>query len=220
MDRKAIFLIPFTFIMLLIFVYRSPDPFVAYRHHLSDPVSHHVVKAIESMKNPEKGDVAINIGLGVGSESLLLLQKGFDVIGVDVARTALRFVQERSDIGAFGDRFRAIWGPPSMVYLKDIHELSVVIVDPSIYIEWTYDSNLFWSPLIDKIKPGGYFIGRAMDSVYVDLKSHDIKNIPSLTKEDVLRQFQKFEILWFQEISSGDIGGRVYKTYEIVARKL
>ena len=153
-----------------------------------------IASALSKIPNPKEGAIALDMGAGVGNETLLLLGKGFDVIAIDSEKVAFDLMLKRPEIIKHQGHLKTIQSTFQNLDFKDVPLVDIVVASFSIPFCPPKYFDRFWQNLVSKIKPGGYFIGNiyppASSSIFVKRKDqmtfHDDQQTIDLFKDFVI----------------------------------
>ena len=149
-----------------------------------------VLDALEKFPVPLQ---AVDLGCGDGTESALLLERGWNVLAVDGEPAAIEHLmnkvsgEKRARLQTQVAKFKDIVFPPADL----IHaSLSIPFCEPEHF-------DALWQKIVNSVKPGGYFAGQffgVRDSwaVNTDMTFH--------TEGQVSKMLEPFEIESFHEM--------------------
>lgn len=158
---------------------------------------------------------AIDLGCGDGTETIVLLERGWDVLAIDGEPSAIQHLlskvpeEARSHLQTQVMKFEDVNLEPADL----IHASFSVPFCPPEHFE------RFWTKVVSAIKPGGRFAGQffGMRDTWA--------NEPGMTfhtEEQVRRMFEHFEIEQFHEMDedgSSSIGPKHWHVFTVIARK-
>lgn len=181
-----------------------------YQAVLAKPL-HFVYEALGPHLRPP--GVAVDLGCGVGTATLFLLERGFEVYSVDLSEEAISILQSRLPEGA-----RAHPVVADMMAFP-IPECDVVTAGFSLFFLSQDQLAEFWPRLIATLRPGGLFAGQFLgpNDEWAD-KGH------ALVDEQMLREmFAGFELIHFEEVDregETSVGNpKHWHVFHVVARK-
>lgn len=173
---------------------------------------HEIYSILEPHLNPP--GVAVELGCGIGHGLLFLLEKGYEVYGVDTSAYALGLLRERLPVGASAHLIEAdmaSWTVP---------EADVVVAGFSLFFLSQEKLDSFMPKVIEAITPGGLFAGQ-----FLGKNDEWASGGHALMDPETLRQmFQDFELIHFDEVErEGETAlkkAKYWHVFHVVARKL
>lgn len=209
-------------LLLALYAAALPNRWEAYlANKLNEPAREFVVRALQGLPCAKEGQVAFDIGAGVGHETLLLLDMGFDVVAIDKQEIAFEFMLKREELIKHQSHLKTCvcaFEDLDFSLLPDAH-----IVISSFALPFCHPSHFdtFWQDLSGKIAPGGHFIGNIFDPGFTAFSAKDRRQMTFHTLEQALNLFKNFKILSFKEIrEGGKASGTFDHYYEVVAEKI
>ena len=202
-----------------IYMHMKPNVWESYlTKTLQWPVRPYIVRALSKIPAPKEGAVALDLGAGVGNETLLLIDKGFDVVAIDSEKIAFDLMLKRPEIIKQRGHLKTIQSTFQNLDFSSLPFVDVVLASSSIpFCPPTY-FNEFWQNLVSKIKPGGYFIGNTFDLGFTKFKSS--VNMTFHDKQQTLDLFKDFNIIRFEEVKrESKENGQFEHFYIIFAQK-
>lgn len=191
-----------------------------YINKLNEPAREFIVQALKTIPNPKSGDIALDLGAGVGHETLLLLEKNYNVIALDKQKIAFDFMYKRPEITQYKDRLKTIIASFEDLDFTLLPDLDMVIASFSIPFVNPKNFDDFWTHLVDKIKSNGYFIGNMFDPGFTTFNEKDRSVMSFHTKQQTIGLLKKFTILSFKEVKeAAKDPGKYVHHYEIIAQK-
>ena len=191
-----------------------------YQNKLNEPAREFVVKTLQVIPTPHQA-VAIDLGAGVGHETLLLLEKGYHVKAVDNQKAAFDFMLKRPEIVKYKDRLTTITSPFESLDLSQLPAADIIIASFSLPFCRPENFDSFWISIVQKIKPGGYFIGNTFDPGFTAFAESDRMKMTFHTKAQTAALFKGFKIFRLNEIrKEATTLGKYDHYYEIFAQKL
>lgn len=219
---KTIF--PALFVLLVVFIGLwnfKPNPWDNYfRKKLNDPPRDFIIKGLQNIPNPNSAEVAIDLGAGVGHETYLLLQKGYNVIAIDNQKAAFDIMLKRPEIMPYKDRLTTYETSFEKIDFQKMPSAGIVIASFALPFCKPEQFNQFWNHVSGQIKPGGYFIGNTFDPGFTAFKGNSRKNMTFHTKAETISLFKEFNVLKFKEVKKPAAQKGLFDHYyEVVAIK-
>ena len=172
---------------------------------------HEIYSVLEPHLKPP--GVAIELGCGIGHGLLFLLEKGFEVYGVDNSAYALGILRERLPIGAKAHLIEAdmaSWPLP---------QADVIAAGFSLFFLNQEALEAFMPRVIQAIKPGGLFAGQFLGK-NDEWASH---GHALMDAERLRSMFGDFELIHFDEVQrEGETTlkqAKFWHVFHVVARK-
>jgi trans-aconitate methyltransferase len=158
---------------------------------------------------------AIDLGCGDGTESVVLLERGWNVLAVDGEDAALQHLMEKVPMENRG-RLQT-----QIAKFEDVQLPSVDLVHASLSIPFCKPEYFpgLWQKIVDAIKPGGRFAGQ-----FFGVRD-SWANQPDMTfhtEEQVRAMLEPFEIESFQEMDEDGnavSGPKHWHVFTVIARK-
>jgi trans-aconitate methyltransferase len=172
---------------------------------------------LDALKQYPSGESlhAIDLGCGDGTESALLLERGWHVLAIDGEPAAIKHLlakvpaESRSRLETQVSRFEDVILPPADL----IHaSLSIPFCKPEHF-------PALWQKIVDAIKPGGRFAGQFFG--VRDSWAND-REMTFHTEEQVREMLQDFEIESFHEQDEDGnavSGPKHWHVFTVIARK-
>jgi len=174
-----------------------------------------VLDALAYFPQSSMSRAAIDLGCGDGTETVVLLERGWNVLAVDGEPAAIRNLMEKvsaehkgrlqTQVAKFKD---VALSPTDLVHAS----LSLPFCEPEYFAS-------FWNKIVTAVQPGGRFAGQffgVRDSWAgtPDMTFH--------TEEQVRLLFEEFEIESFQEREedgSSTSGPKLWHLFTVIAKK-
>jgi tellurite methyltransferase len=158
---------------------------------------------------------AIDLGCGDGTESAILLERGWTVLAVDGEPAALEHLMEKIPVEN-RDRLQT-----QIAKFEDVQLPSADLIHASLSIPFCKPEYfpVLWQKIVDAIKPGGRFAGQ-----FFGVRD-SWANEPDMTfqtEEQVRAMLERFEIESFQEMDEDGnavSGPKHWHVFTVIARK-
>ena len=162
------------------------------------------------------GQVALELGCGVGHGVLHLVEKGLKVIAVDQEPEALEKTKERLPQQAEVHLLKAQFQDLGL----DPDSLDLIVAGFSLFFLRTWEFGRVWQRLVRALRPGGIFAGQLL-GVNDDWAE---RGYTVHTRSEIESLLHPFEILYLEEAErDGETAMREPKhwhVFHVVARKL
>ena len=185
-----------------------------YYENTKNALPHKNVK--EFIKLEKKVGKAIDLGCGTGRDTVFLIKNNWNVLAIDRENTKEIIYDKLNEKEK--NRFRFICQSFEEIELE---KNDLIVANYSIPFCSKENFNDFWIKIVESINKNGYFVGNFFginDSWY-----NEKENVLFLSKEQVLKLFESFQLLKFQEVEkNGKTGlGQIkhWHTFEIIAKK-
>ena len=192
-----------------------------YRKTLYRAPATTIIEASHLFKNPGS---AIDLGCGVGNDTVYLLNNGWQVWAIDADSRAFTWLLSQNNLPknaplhTITARFETLdWATLPNVDLVSA-SLALPFCDPEKF-------NTVWHHVVSKIKPGGRFAGNFFGVDYKGFSEQEKQQMTFLTKDQVMDLFTDFDIESISELkdvheSKSSTGASIYAhIFAIVARK-
>ena len=158
---------------------------------------------------------AIDLGCGDGTESALLLERGWNVLAIDGEPAAIQHLLEKvpaenrtrlqTQVAKFRD---VLLSPADLIHAS----LSIPFCEPEVF-------PALWEKIVDAVHPGGRFAGQFFGvrdswSVNTDMTFH--------TEDQVRRMLEAFELESFHEMDedgTATSGPKHWHVFTVIAKK-
>lgn len=192
-----------------------------YKDKLKQPARQFVIDALALLPKSDESRIALDLGSGVGHETLLLLKEGFHVIAIDNQQQALNIMLSRPELKPYLPYVKTLTTAFENIDFSLLPNVDLVIASFSLPFCSPNQFNRLFADITQKLKPNGYFIGNFFDPGFNVFKDYDRKKMTFHTKIEVIKLLNKFKILSFKEnITSATELGKTDHTYEILAQKI
>jgi len=191
-----------------------------FNKKMHDLPSEFVVAGLKKLSQ-QGNKIAIDLGAGVGHETLLLLQKGYNVIAIDGEQNAFEYMNLQPGIQKFHANLRTIVSSFENIDYTTLPAVDLVVASFSLPFVAKKDFETVWTNVVNKIKPGGYFIGNLFDPGFTFFGEKFRPKMSFHTKEQAFNLFNRFTIVEFKEINAPSINdGTYHHYYVIIAKKI
>ncbi len=181
-----------------------------YQSVLEKPL-HDVYRILEP--HLPAGGVAVDLGCGVGTATLFLVERGFEVFAVDREARAIEILRSRLPEGA------PVHPIVSEMMDWEIPDCQVVVAGFSLFFLSPEQLPVYWPRVVDALTPGGLFAGQFLGphDEWAD-KGH------ALVDDAVLRtMLAAFDLIHFDEVDREGqtaVGNaKHWHVFHVVARK-
>lgn len=159
---------------------------------------------------------AIDLGCGDGIESVVLLERGWNVLAIDAQPAAIKCL-----VGKVSDE-NQVRLQTQVAKFEDVVFPSVDLIHAGLSIPFCHPEYFptLWGRVVTAIKPGGRFAGQLFgvrDSWVVD------QGMIFLTEDQVRALFKNFDIETFHELDEdgqATSGPKHWHMFTIIARKM
>lgn len=192
-----------------------------FKRKLNDPPTGFVVEALKSIPQQGQGKVAMDMGSGIGHETLLLLKEGYRVLAVDSQAVSFEYMKKLPGITPYQQNITPMTVRFQDLDFSSLPPLDMVVASFSIPFVSEADFNTVWNNVVNKIKPGGYFIVNLFDPEFTYFEQKFRPHMTFHKKSDAMALFKGFKIINFTEVKMPSLkpGTRNYY-YAFVAKKL
>ncbi|UNE35398.1 class I SAM-dependent methyltransferase [Vermiphilus pyriformis] len=188
-----------------------------YEKKLQEPPRAYVVNALALLPNT-KDKTALDIGCGIGHETLLLLEKGYKVTALDGEQIAIDSMLKRPEIKKYKPMLTTMVSQFQRLAFEKLPQFDVIVASFSLPFCPPQHFEYVFSQLLHKLKPKGYFIGTFFDPSFNVFHNKDRQRMTFHTREQVKRLFENLTIIQLdQEISMAACGKKTEHIYHITA---
>lgn len=206
MKFKKIWLTSFLLILLLIGIaalrHGKWDRY--YKNKLDQPPRQVVIKALSLFEVPGK---AIDIGFGVGNETILMLNSGWQVWAIDSEPKAIQIINQRKDIKDSRTLFAAVANFEENSTWDMLPQVDFISASYALPFCNRHNFEKVWAHIKQKINSGGRFAGHFFGLNYQGFTEKEMKQMTFFTKEEILNLLQDFDIEYFQEVEEDSKSG-------------
>lgn len=187
-----------------------------YKQTISEFPSKILAKYFDlGLDSNNENKIAIDLGCGVGNDTVYLLKKDYKVTAVDKESSVIDLIRSRvsdtSKLDFIIDNFENI----------KLNKANLIVSNLSIYFCKPQYFDRFCHEITNNIIEGGYFVGNFLGKE--DEWSTD-SNRTFIDKEELYSIFKDFEIVFFKEkkFNKKTAKGRMkfWHIYQIIARKM
>ncbi|MGD9591155.1 MAG: class I SAM-dependent methyltransferase [Candidatus Berkiella sp.] len=171
-----------------------------FKSKLNDPPAGFVVSGLQYIDNNHPGKVALDLGAGVGHETMVLLKQGYNVIAVDGEENAFKYMMALPGIQNYRSHLRTIVSDFEKLNFKDIPPTDLVVASFALPFVPAKEFDKVWGNVVNTIKPGGYIIVNLFDSSFSFIEERFRPSMTFHTKEQALSLFKQFNIIYFNEV--------------------
>jgi tellurite methyltransferase len=204
-----------------LYAWAAPNKWDAYFDaKLQEPPRQFIKDALQMLPAAHGKIYAIDLGAGVGHETLLLLQKGYHVVAVDNQKIAFDYMLKRPEITPYKDHLITKVTAFEGFDFNELPNIDVVVASFSLPFCKKENFDAFWLSLVAKIPSGGYFIGNTFDPGFTAFRDKDREHMTFHAREQTLKLFDDFKIISFKEVKKpANEPGKFDHYYEVIAQK-
>jgi SAM-dependent methyltransferase len=195
-----------------------------FKRKVYDPPAGFVVDGVKFIQsNPQggQGKIAVDLGSGVGHETLFLLKFGYKVIAVDSEEVSFKYMMELPDIQKYSQNLTTIISTFENLNYLTLPPTDLVIASFSLPFVPERDFSKVWLNIVNTIKPGGYIIVNLFDSDFSFFDKRFRPNMTFHTKEKAMELFSQFNIIYFKEVTAEALKpGTQNHYYVFIAKKM
>jgi tellurite methyltransferase len=191
-----------------------------YQEKMSHPPRQFVIDALKEIPKSREVKIALDLGSGVGHETLLLLQEGYQVIAVDSQKIAFNVMLQRPEFEQYKTKLKTIVSPFEKLGFEQLPDFDLIVASFSLPFVSPDHFDYVFSHIMQKLKSEGYFIGNFFDPGFTSFAADDRKNMTFHSKDQVKDLFKEFTVLRFKEEKSQDKNtGAINHFYIVFAQK-
>ena len=180
-----------------------------------------VINALEFFQTHGK---VLDLGCGVGNETAYLLDKGWDVWAIDCEPKAIEIMKERRDIRSSSHRLVTQVAKFENLNWKILPQFDLICACNSLPFCESQKFPSVFASIKEKIKSNGRFAGHFFGRNYSGFSNTDKNNMTFLTKEQIIKLLDGFDIEYLQEIEEDGISGTGLKCHShifyVIAKKI
>lgn len=193
-----------------------------FKRKMFDPPAGFVVEGLKRVPKYPRGQVAIDLGSGVGHETMVLLRNGFKVVAVDSDANSFNYMMKQRDIGQYKNQLTTVVSEFENLNYDALPQADVIIASFSLPFVSKDKFETVWNKIMDKLKPGGYFIGNLFDPGFTYFGERFRPKMTFHNKEQAIHLVNKdFKIIDFKAVHVNSLKpGTKNFYYVFVARKL
>lgn len=196
-----------------------------YKIKLKEPVRPLLKKVLTHyMQTEKKPGQAVDLGAGVGNESVELLKNEWRVMSVDAESQALEIINQRTDIQNYRDRMKIIFSKFENFKWSNLEMPDLVFASYSLPFCHREKFQTVWNDLTSKLRPGGYFAGHFFGNQHLGFSRKDMKSMVFFSKEGILALFKQFKVKDLSESIQDTVSGTgaaIHEhVFEVIAQKL
>jgi len=193
-----------------------------FKRKMFDPPVGFVVEGLKRVPKYPQGQVAIDLGSGVGHETMVLLRNGFKVVAVDSDANSFKYMMKQRDIGQYQNQLTTVVSEFENLNYDALPQADLIIASFSLPFVSKDKFETVWNKIMNKLKPGGYFIGNLFDPGFTYFGERFRPKMTFHNKEQAIHLVNKdFKIIDFKAVHVDSLkkGTKNYY-YVFVARKL
>ena len=191
-----------------------------YKNKLYQAPSQVVCQAISKFQKQGK---ALDLGCGVGNDTALLLNQGWQVWAVDREPLALEMIKKRKDISLLLQDVTLINKKFEDLDFSSLPQVEFICAVNAMPFLSSAQFDEVWRKIVAKIEKNGRFAGHFFGTQYCGFHPKDAARMTFLTKNQVEQLFNEFDIEHFQEQeedSKSGTGEAIHgHIFEVIARK-
>jgi len=192
-----------------------------FKSKLRDPPAGFVVVALNALKQNNADKIAIDLGCGVGHETLELLKKGYRVIAIDSQPQAFDYMKQLPNLQQFQSQLKTKVSSFENLNFAELPEVDMIVASFSLPFMKPDDFNRVWTQVKGKIKPGGYFVGNFFAPDFSFFAEKFRHSMTFHNKLEAIALFNGFEIVGFQEVNvPATKAGTMNHYFAFVGKKL
>lgn len=185
-----------------------------YDNTESDMPRKNVKYFIENMKiQPGK---AIDIGCGAGNDTVYLIKNGWSVTSIDKEN-----VEERISKRLSSDEMKRFEFQKRNFENMQLEEADLIVANYSLSFCYKQEFDEMWKTIKKNIYKDGYFVGDFFG--INDSWNKAESNMTFFTKEQVLKLFDEFDIIKFNEVEKDDLTGlgnmKHWHIFNVIAKR-
>lgn len=165
---------------------------------------------------------AIDLGCGIGNETVFLLNQGWKVWAIDSEPKAIQMMKKRNDITDFANLEVLISNFETLNW-NLFPKVDCICASKALPFCDPVKFESLWFSIKEKITPSGRFSGHFFGKNYQGFNTQEMKHMTFLTREEVLKLFDDFNVEYFEEKEEeGKSGtGRIIHShiFEVIAQK-
>lgn len=192
-----------------------------FKSKLNDPPAGFVVVALNNLKQNNPDKIAIDLGCGVGHETLELLKKGYHVVAIDGQEQAFDYMKQLPNMPQYENHLKTVVSSFEKLNFAELPEADMIVASFALPFMKPQDFNRVWAQVKGKIKPGGYFVGNFFAPDFSFFAEKFRHSMTFHSKAEAMALFNGFEIVGFQEVNvPATKAGTMNHYYAFVGKKL
>lgn len=192
-----------------------------FKSKLNDPPAGFVVEALNALQQNNPNKIAIDLGCGVGHETLELLKKGYHVVAIDGQGQAFDYMKQLPNMPQYESHLKTVVSSFEKLNFAELPEADIIVASFALPFMKPEDFNRVWTQVKSKIKPGGYFVGNFFDPDYNFFQAKFRASMTFHSKAQAMALFHGFQIVGFQEVNAPALkAGAMNHYYAFVGKKL
>ena len=186
-----------------------------YYDNTTETMPNYTVKKFIKL-NVEPGN-AVELGCGVGRDTVCLIKNGWNVLAIDRENVESRIAAKLSEEELKQFKFLK----QKFEYIE-LEKNNLVVANFSLPFCNKNDFKKLWNKIDDSILKDGYFVGNFFGDN--DEWKNTKEEMTFLTKKQVIELFENFEIIEFNEVEKDDFTGlgkmKHWHIFNVVAKKI
>ena len=186
-----------------------------YYDNTTETMPNYTVKKFIKL-NVEPGN-AVELGCGVGRDTVCLIKNGWNVLAIDRENVESRIAAKLSEEELKQFKFLK----QKFEYIE-LEKNNLVVANFSLPFCNKNDFKKLWNKIDDSILKDGYFVGNFFGDN--DEWKNTKEEMTFLTKKQVIELFENFEIIEFNEVEKDDFTGlgkmKHWHIFNVIAKKI
>lgn len=191
-----------------------------FKSKLRDPPAGFIVEGLKAIHQTNPNKTAIDLGCGIGHETLELLKAGYKVTAIDSQSETFEYMKQLPLMPRYEGNLKTIVSTFEQLDFQAIPQVDLVIASFSLPFMKPQDFNRIWQQVVSKVKPGGYFIGNFFAPDFSFFAEKFRHSMTFHSKLEAVALLNGFEIVSFQEVNvPATKPGTMNHYYAFVGRK-
>jgi len=192
-----------------------------YKNKLNQPPHQVIEEALSLFNTPGK---AIDIGCGVGNETILMLNSGWQVWAIDREPKAISIVKDRKGVRDSTKLVSAVANFEEDATWDALPSVDFISASYALPFCNRLSFDKVWVHVKQKLNSGGRFAGHFFGLNYRGFTENEMKQMTFLSKEEILYLFQDFDVEYFQEVedeSKSGTGKAIHShIFKVIVKKI